>query len=436
MAGSPVYITANSGSPVYITGVAQGDTVNAVAFGADPTGQTDSSAAINTAASLIFNGVSPNVSLPAGNYYLTNSINLTNGQTLIGEGRGTTTLLIDQGFSSKAIGVIVLSSNQDPGPEVRELGIRFSQPSDQALRSNFLTLAQGGTSGLGGTGVKYPPAIIATSASARYKVQNVRISRAWDGIYSSGVNAVWWIDDVEVCALNTGLNWGGSKDFCHIKGYHFWDFDIPSTSALYTGVYKDGNTFAALFGEIDGLNASDFTSFSGRVQINSPLFFGHFSNLMMDNDNATLEILKCVFCQVSNLYATGTASGANTNSQLTIGGGNVFVNNVYLNSVNVTGGVASISVGRIASPAVNLPLVTQSGGTLALRNMLLKPAAGVWQVAPVQSSGILAFQANLFTQGGTTVGLALSVDSIENTVSGNNLNGWTFTPPGQQGTYE
>lgn len=345
------------------------------------------------------------------------------------------------------------------------------------------------TSGAGGTGCQYPPAISALSASSRYKVRDVRISGAWDGISSDGVNAVWWLDNIEMSALNVGLAINGTRDFTHIKGFHFWNFDIPTTSNLYTEVYGDGGTYAAQFGEVDGLSAVDFASWRGRVTINDASFWGQFSNLLMDGDNATLEIADNAWLQISNLYSTGTATGSNTACQIDISGGtNIITNSRYSSDatsicvsggknqfaapaviagasggtaqvrltagdttfsnayfsglINQTGGGTLITGSQSAPVSTSTAVATISGGIFLFKAGRITPnvSAGTWTVPlfTVTGSGpIVSIEDNQFSSapGGGDAGVISMTDYAVRRIVGNVFNDWTYSTPGPLGTY-
>ena len=166
--------------------------LNVLDFGADPTGVTDSSSAINTAAALVgSNGRHGVVYLPTGTYRVNHQIVLTGPQGLIGDTRGSSDIYIDDQFDHVTTSVILCRAAGDAGPVIRDIGITFAQPTTQGSRANFKTLAAGGTSAEGGTGVKYPWAIAAGDDSFRTQIIRVRIGNAWDGITSNGHNAVF-----------------------------------------------------------------------------------------------------------------------------------------------------------------------------------------------------------------------------------------------------
>jgi hypothetical protein len=530
-----------------------GNFANVLDYGADPTGVNDSSTAINDAAGVTTNGVAVNVYLPAGRYYVKNQITIGSGQTLYGDGRGNTTITVDQGFSSTASAVISLTGREQLSPTVRDLDIDFTQPSSFApaaptlgsvaggslgattyyvkitytnssgetnpssesslavgtddlltvaspaattaataynvyvattsgsetlqnespiaigtswtepssglvagvsppisARSYFLTLAGGGTSGAGGSGIQYPPAILITSSN-RFRLQGLRIARAWTGISNASGNGIggFFISNIEMSALNIGMLLNQSFDFGHIAHFHYWDFDISGSSDL-AKIYYDGDNYAAQFGttgtvggqsgEVDGIAIEDFCIWSAQVSIQNTNSWLHFTNLMLDGGNACLDVVGCQWLQISNVYATSTPSGNNTNTaQINVGGGTVVITNIRSPSsapmINQTGGNLFVDGGLLSPQTTATSAITQSGGNLSVSGVYFasNTGAGAWTVPVIDNTaGTIQFQNNFFNTapgGGNVGGLVIANDNVINIVSGNNWNGWKFSPP-------
>ena len=372
------------------------------AFGAKPDGSADATAAINSCASQMVNGKRSNVALPAGNYRVNGQINLSTGQSLVGAGRGTTILYVDQAFSPSATGVIVLSPDfLDPGPEVRDIGINFAQPESQGSRAAFADLGTC-TSTEGGTGCKYPPAILLTGESYRPKIRNVRISKAWKGVATApGAQLAPIINTLEVSALDTGLQLDYGLDWTHIHTYHFWPFDFNSSTALWTGVFADGNTIAAKFGNVNGAQITDLAAFIGRVVIDGTLFWGDITDLAMDGSRLEVVTNGTPGLRITNMYTSAGAPGAckidvqagnvitqiaNATFQgggpspadqtlLCVGGGHVLLSNsLFLHgpgqrAIKVTGvGWAEISGNKFLGETATVPVIDAQGGALRAVN--------------------------------------------------------------------
>ena len=443
----PLIYTATGGNTSRSAQDRAADVANVLDFGADPTGVADSAPAINAAI-----GRAKAVRMPTGIYHVRSAINALPGCHLFGDGRGKTCLTVSDDFDPAAIGVIVMTGSEDQSPILEDFSIQCVQPSDQGTRANFKTLANGGTASLGGTGVMYPPVMFCNAPSGcRFKIKGITVYVAWDGIKAT-TNVAPWIEDVEMGALNCGLYIGQARDFCHVRGYHFWSFGMNASTALFTGVYQDGNTFAARFGETGGLNGgnvSDFCSFQGRLLIADPVqTWMHFANLMMDGNNATLEVSGAAWLQISNLYLTGAPSGANPSlAQLNVPGGRVYVSNLYANAfntpvVNVAGGVLRIVGGRITQATPSASSVLASSGSVGITGcgFSQNTGAGAWTAPVISITGtaVARFQNNTFEQPsvGDVGAIVLASDNANHAVLNNAFNGWGFTPPGTLGLYQ
>lgn len=420
--------------------IGSGNACNPVTdFGADPTGVADATTAINSCAAVTKNGQRVNVYLPAGSYRLTNQINIGGGQILSGDSRTTTNLMVKQDFSPSATGVINFQTGGDSGSEIRDLGIKFEQPADQALRANYANLGTC-TSGPGGTGCKYPPAVKCLPTSGRSKIKDVRVALAWQGVAVTGTNpCLLYIENLEMSAIDTGLLWTGSSlDFNHIKGFHFWAYDMLNTTPIYTNVFKDGGTFAAKFGEINGLNVSDFTTFHGRVLIDHANFWAHFTNLMLDGNDATLEINNAQFLQITNIYESGAATGFNPNCQVQVAGGTTIMANVWLQASGTTannsalcmsGGKLTVIGGGMTSNNGQARAIKQTGGRLFIEGVTFGANTVLPYTVPlidVQAGGSISLIGNRFPIENTVnVGsVKIAADAELNYLTNNNTRDW------------
>ena len=257
-----------------------GDAVNIARFpGADPTNTTDSSAAINAAIA-----TGKTVLVPTGSFHTTHMLPLQPGQQMQCMGRTVSQITVGPDFSPTDPGVIELASTET-GAGIHNCGITLAQSSLQPLRSGFRTLAQGCTLDSGampGSGCIYPPAIYAPNAS-RFQVDHVRISGAWDGLSAPGNPGGFWINDLEVGALDVGVQWDGGLDACHVHGLHIWPFGFNG----YTPVYSDGNNIGAKIGRCDAQVIQDVLSSEAQVVVTAP---ATISGLQLDGNGANLVV--------------------------------------------------------------------------------------------------------------------------------------------------
>jgi|KBSMisStaDraftv2_1062788.scaffolds.fasta_scaffold06185_10 hypothetical protein len=411
------------------------------AFGADPTGATDATAAIRSCAAQMVNGKRSNIALPAGDYRVNGQIDLMTGQSIVGAGRGVTVLHVDQAFSPSASGVLVISQGAlDPGAEVRDIGINFAQPNDQSSRANFQNLGTC-TSGMGGTGCKYPPGILLTEASYRPRIRNVRISKAWKGIATApGAQLAPVIDTLEMSALDTGLQIDLSLAWAHIHKFDFWAYDFNDTTNLYNGVFSDGQVIAAKFGNISGAQIVDFATFIGKVVIDSPSFWGDIVDLALDA--ARLEVVSTGFpgLRITNMYTSSGPSPPGAACRIDIQAGNALT---QITNAMFQGGAPSpadqtmLCLGGehvLLSNSVFIPgadqrsiKVTGSSWAEISGNKFLTGGTSTVPVIDVQGGSLRAVN-NHFSFYGTNVGsINIANDSANHYISNNNTDVWPVT---------
>ena len=160
----------------------------------------------------------------------------------------------------------------------------------------------------------YPPAIASGNGSMRVQIIRLRVQTAWDGITTNGYNTVFYLEDVEMCAIHIGVNVSGRpgvQDFMHINQYHAYNFGINTSNAIWN-VYSDGQTISLQIGRCDGINIKDFSSFMAQLVFTGDGGFTmcHIVNCMMDGDTSTIEIngtgIGHLF--ISNMYGTAATA--------------------------------------------------------------------------------------------------------------------------------
>jgi hypothetical protein len=408
---------------------------NVKAMGADPAGLVDATTIINAAIA-----TGRTVYLPTGRYRITNMIALSPGQIMYGDGRTQSVLTVSSDFNATAAGVVE-AATVEPGAALRDIGISFAQPSTISSRASMLTLAAGCTVTSGGTGCKYPPAIIGPNA-ARLQIDRVRISGAWDGILLTGNPGGFSINNLEVGALDVGLTEDGGLDFCHLTGYHFWPFGLQS-GTTYSAVYQDGGTIAANLGRCDDWDIRGLASFLGQVNFLSDATQGDIANLIMDGDGANLNIYGGFW----NINGFTSTKDTNTSTvALTVTQGVTHITGIDLRGgdnaplVNQTGGILRLTAGRIAQSNVAQPGITYTGGDMFIDGVQMSPGTASRSTPYIGATGTFFQMRNsTFDQAGSATGggLTFGTDSIANFVAGNDFGGWAFAPynGGTVGTY-
>jgi hypothetical protein len=422
-----------------------GGAVNVLAFGADPAGAVDSTAAFNAAASQIApNGQHKSVFVPAGYYKINGQITLSGSQTLMGDGRGNTFLVIDQNFSKTASSIILCGPSADYGVTICSLSILFYQPTTVTSRATFKTLAAGGTSVEGGTGVQYPWAIYGPAGSGRIKVQNVQIRGAWNGFL---FDTVFWIDNIEMGAIGTGLGQAINNsvlDWNFIGTYESWPYgwNYPGQN----NIFMDGQTIAIQCGSPGnsgfqtGIMGQSIANFTGRI-----IFYGSgwstITNLNNDGDTSSLEVYGQLFLEITNFYYSSGSSGIRPG--ITLSGADtsrLFIHNIYSHSssnypiVSISGnsemhivdmfmiyypltvsailvnsGVLSISGGRLVGGAGThtAPLINNVGGNLIVGDGLMVSGTGIGVRFQADNAG--NYLGELLLDTDTTISLPATV---------------------------
>jgi len=405
-------------------------------FGADPTGATDAAPAINQCAALIRNGVQSNVSLPVGIYRVNSQVTLTKAQTLSGAGRGATTLMVYSNFDPAAEAVIKLTpGGMDTGAEVRDLGVYFQQADGQASRAAYQPLGSC-TAVYAGTGCKYPPAFLLEGA--RTKLKDVRIARAWKGIVVN--NSAAWIENIEMSALDTGIEAGVAAtipDWNHYRGINFWPFDIIVGTPIYDSVFNDGNTVAARFGGINGLNVSDLSVINGRVIIDGDQFWGYFDGLSLDAGNSGLEVVRVAQpgLRISNMYTTGDANPNTGGCKTTIGpnAGFVQITNAFFQGganpqtfVCVNGRLL-IDNSYFLTGAGTQKAVSARGGYTELRGSTFLASTAMTVPMVETAGGALIATGNHFQVDSGFASIHVAADNPAHYIANNNTKNWPVT---------
>jgi hypothetical protein len=405
------------------------DVANVLNYGADPTGVADSTTAIQAAVA-----TGKRVYIPQGRYIVTDAITITTGQIIEGDGRSATLLMILGGFNMIAAGVFVFAvSAGEQGPEIRDLWIRYSQPS-------FAGVARADM-------IHYPPAINTSGSSSRFKLVNVYITNAWDGIVFNGGGA-GFIDRLEMSAYHIGIEFGTTApvlDAQRVENFHFWVFDLSLDQRL---VMNDGQTVAAQIGRVDELIASNWSIIQSLINVTDTAGTGGyymFSNLHLDGPQAQLNIVNpFVFHCVNMFYSKNNTVET---PAINVSGGNATFHNLSSQSsmatspcIRVTGGIVMFAGGNTwAQQSTTAEHVSVTGGKCIISDVDFGSHFPAHTVPIIHQSGtgVLVVKGCTFsTQFTSGVAIQMDTDSAGHMVQDNALGALTFTPPGPLGQYQ
>ena len=316
-------------------------------------------------------------------------------------------------------------------------------------RSSWTTLAQGCSLTAGAPGCKYPWAIY-NNGSQTFNADHILISDGWDGIYQRG--QTYNFNYIYSGTVDQALNQDAAYNFPQIDNFEEWNFHVgANTNLARDEVYYDGSNVCANLGESDGLAAGKIQCWIGKVNLTANFSWGQIAEMQLDGNFSDLNIASTYgggsgWLQVGSFYKSGATLPADTAAiYVNASGFHAWINNadfqgvsgaypnIYVNSGNlaIDSGLLAVSSGTQAaivaggSLELNNTTITSNGSCPTLPNGLVQ-----------QTGGILIANNNLFsTPTCAQPAFVMAGDNLYNSVQGNTLQSWTFTPPGTQGTY-
>lgn len=362
----------------------------------------------------------------------------TPGQKVHGDGRTVTVLNISTILTT---GALILNTGE-PGPEIDDIGIAFSQPN-VSVRSGLTA---------------YTPAIYATSAN-RFKLYRDRISAAMIGINGTNGMAGAVISDLELSAFSIGIDIDQSADSVVIDKLHLWPFGSGATMLT--------SNQQSIINAPNGVNTTCTPETTSGTAGAIGIYSGRMDDLAISNSLFLTGEALCTYTGTATLagptFGTITNTGFDTNGginmqsgQLSMGGGVYFslASDSYV-SLDVAGGnlqCASCNFQQGAGFASSLPIIIVNGSGVfscsacyanigAADTEVLEASAGAVSADGFQLASTLATQSNpKFAISGTAIAnlrgimplnavtsanlINIAVDNYHN-VTGNGLNtGW------------
>ena len=371
--------------------------------------------------------VATQVLIEAGTWVVNKKIEITKtGLVVEGQGNDLTFIRILSSFDMTELGVIQFNSGE-PGPILRHLSISFAQP-DTAVRTAM---------------TQYPPAIYA-QAQPRFRVEHVKISRAWNGIDMRGNSGGANIIDLQMSGFNMGIQIDGSQDTVRIDNYHYWPFGVTVTQEE---AFYDPANWAIQSGRMDDLKLRDCLFISGGGarfwQGATGATSASLSNCQFDT-MATLKVeAGAIKATTTNftLGRTGRKLIDLTGGSLTIAssqfimsvvpdaGGFIQVSTVSPGLLNITGSLFDLDV--IDATVIN---ISGSGKRLILTGNEFRHTVNLVYANPmirVVGAGVRAqIVSNIVSDTGTGSGTFVTIDADDHHVlSLNRYTGWGVSLP-------
>ena len=398
---------------------------------------SDSVTTINTALST-GNPVyfSPGTYTPTSDYICPNV-----GQLITGAGVTRTIISVTHaniaGFTK---GVFYFSSGEN-GPALRDMSIIFEQPQDPATVDNLY---------------QYKPAVYA-QACARFKIQDLRIERAWDGIDMKAVGTTnsggAFINNLEMSMFRVGIDIAGALDTIRISNLHIWPFG--NVKALGLRPYMDdSDTIGIKFGRGDQSFITNYFSNcycaiylynepaiampgTGRITVSSGSFERGYA-LLSTSSSAIALFDSCSF----SYSLVGTNSIAANGGNVNITNSRFAHNNAGASEPMITmsgNGNMNISNCHMYNTSHEKWLYA-TGGDVMLSNNYFIAYSSVYSsyFIDISTSALITMTGNrVRTLNGSGNNKILDVNVVSNNhnITGNTFRGWTVdSPSGGWGT--
>ena len=306
-------------------------------------------------------------------------------------------------------------------------------------RGNFLTLAAGGTSGVGGTGIKYPPVIYAPSTqTGRPHLQDLCILGAWDGFFMSG-NVVPRIENIEMGALNIGWQTDGGLDTTHVYGWRSWLYGFTGNMIGPFNTHHDGIPNGWQLGRIDGLSASNITFVDANFTVTANASLGGvpwvIAGLQLDN-TADLVIGGGII-RISSMYRGASAQVPASLNPIHITGGEttitsyLLVQNGSVPTIGITGGRLLLSGGIISLANGANSVLNQTAGSFLLLDSYINAPTTVTVPIFNQIAGVIVLNGNTMHGGAGGVVVNVTADSGDSWIANNDWQQYTMTLPAE-----
>lgn len=360
-----------------------------------------------------------------GGYAVSNTLTIAYpGQRLIGFGPAKSYLHVTSTFNMSATAVVAITNGATESyAGMQDVGFVFDQPS--------FTARSGAT--------QYPPAVLITSSTRAYFGGTIRISGAWDGIKATGDTGGTIIGNLELGAINTGLNVDGAGDFFVINHLGCWPHGFSDASRLQA--YTDGGTYCFKAGRIDGLSIVKLTTYTGHITfaVGSGGYktFGMIDSLSLDGNNARMDGV-VDHITIGHWYKSGNVAGdyALNLTGGTWGFGQYRMFNTGSGGstplVTVSGANATFASGMIDAGDTGYPAFRVSSGAMVLDAPVFGYGANTARTAPFidVAGGVATVKKPRFQAIGTGSGTGIAVsNNAAHTIDAPLMGGWGVTLP-------
>lgn len=297
------------------------------------------------------------VLLPPGDFYVADMITIPAKVCLRGAGTTNTRIRVGSNFNMAAPAVISFASSD--ASCLKDVEIFFNQN------------VNGGRAGL----IQYPWALDIRNAT-RLRLDNVRISAAWNGINGEGNAGGMSAGLLEIGAFNVGIRIEGFLDFAHFDTIHCWPFGASTGNARI--IYGDGETTCSSIGRAEGLDIKALGTFLAKLDFppyaQPSVVARQIGWIQLDGDGARIVYTGG---ELDVAMVSSTKLSSNLNPSIDMGGGILrigqarILGSAPISEIRQTDGRLSILGGVITNYSPNGQAASVSGGEFHLASTLL-----------------------------------------------------------------
>lgn len=374
------------------------------------------------------------VTLSAGSFSMHAPVPMLSNQAVTGASLYTTTLNVAADFPLSTNGVFIgPTPTTGNGPQITDLTVAFTQPDSAAI----------------GAYTHWPAAFYMVS-TGRFRIANVQVLQAWDGINMTGNSGGSIISNFQISAFNKSISIDGSFDSVYLTGVRCWPYTL--TNNQQTVFFTNSGTTCLNSGRMDDIHVTDFFAdtthgvniFAGI----SGTTAGSFENVWLDT-NSDFPIAGGAQIRISNMNVSYLRMGSNTVMPITGSSTNVQITNSFFFPGATPSGTnpwISVSGGALlqisnswfwsATVDINSLLMSGSGTLIATDNWFLRDASTAYTRPTINVTGGRAtLTGNRTSDMGVGSGTFISLSTDDwHQVRDNTGPGWAMSFPLPSGT--
>lgn len=365
------------------------NSINVRNYGAKGDGITDDTQAFQKAINAADKSENKLVTVPKGNYKITNTITIRNGVTL--QGGPKIPFKANFGMDYALISVVPIETNINKPIFNIEMGAGIKGFSFYWPQQRVDKVMP----------IKYGWAITTTgkaSGADNIVIEDIMLTNCYNGI-NIDHGGQFNVRNIFGQTLNVGIRLDRIYDVSRLENIHFWDFWATSTSKAKAYVQSNGE--AVVIGRVDGLQATNVFAYGHKTVLHFT-DFGHGSawsqlnNITADVCYLPIQIDKVNIVQLTNVNGTvwdkktGKSfieTGSNVTGEVSITNLNAYLPQTVINIRSTTGtfkltNITARKRGMDQYDVFQYKVINQSTAKVYIDEIEYNELSGMIQVGP------------------------------------------------------